>query len=83
MKIIGLMVLLIGIIGIAMMGFSMSHTFIETTDTQINESSSMHTSYNMAKGATEAAWFTVGWSPYLIGLALLIAMAFVVFSIGW
>lgn len=83
MKIIGLMILLIGIVGITMTGLSMSHTFIDTTDSQINESSSMYASYSTAKSATEAAWFTAGWSPYIVGLALLIAMALVVFSIAW
>lgn len=79
-KIIGLMILLVGIVGITMMGLSMSHIFIE--ETQINESSSMRPAYNMTKGATQIAWFTAGWSPYIVGLALLIAMALVVFSVG-
>jgi hypothetical protein len=83
MKVIGLMVLLVGVVGIALSGFSMTHTFIETTDSEINESSSMYSSYSMAKDATQAAWFTVGWSPYILGLALLCSMAVVVFSLRW
>jgi ABC-type nitrate/sulfonate/bicarbonate transport system substrate-binding protein len=77
------MILLVGVVGIALMGLSMTHTFIESTDSEINSSSSMYSSYNMARGATEAAWYTVGWSPYILGLALLIAMATVVFSVAF
>lgn len=74
MKIIGLLVLLIAVSSIAIFGMGALSDMTESSDESINSSSDMYESYESSKKVVSTSFGFIGFAPYLIGLALTMAI---------
>lgn len=74
MKVIGILLLLIGFGAFSIYGMSVANDLMQSADTTIDESDSMHPAYTASKSVTTTTFGMTSPGVWLIAVALVIAL---------
>jgi len=74
MKIIGILLLLIGVGALSIYGMSVTSDLMQSGDELIEDTDPMYQSFTTSKDISVSSWSLAAYAPYLLGLALLISM---------